>query len=288
LGVVAAGVLALRCGKGALVAKKAKDVKKLAEKIEFKPAKTLEEATTFGKNKLGIKNYDGFAEADADVLNWAHEACANIKNATKGKVQPFDAVVFVEMPETVLAGAFNDCNTQLGRVLGINKQAKQILDKLLQNANITGVNVSSQQAQNVVKNLNRYRQAPESFTFSDRMQLYEDLKCLIHSNGTQVGNKFSTLYHEVGHFEHQLAVGSKRYLEMGKPHECIENIGKVSEATTEFLNNPQIQKTANSISKYAQESPLEFVAETYSELIHGQKLSDDVMALYRKYGGPII
>lgn len=288
MGVVAAGVLALKCGKGASVAKKVSQAKPLSEKIKFKPAGTLEEAVAFGKNKLGIKNYDGFAEADKEVLNWAHEACANIKNATKGKVQPFDSIVYTDMPDNVLAVAYNNCNTQLGRVLGINNRTTQLLDKTLQNCNITGVNLSSQSAQNVVKNLNAYRQAPQSFTFGDKMQLYEDLKCLIHSNGTQVGSKFSSLYHEVGHFEHQLVVGENRYLQMGKPHECIKNIGRVSETTTDFLNNSQIQKTAASVSEYAKESPLEFVAETYSKLIHGEKLTDEVMALYQKYGGPVI
>lgn len=277
------GLLALTRGK----APKVSQTKKLAEKIKFKPAQTVDEAVAFGKNNLGIKNYEGFAAADKDVLNWANEACVNVKNVTKGKVQPFDSIVYTDMPDNVLAAAFNDCNTQLGRVLGINKNAKQLLDKVLQSANITGVNVSSEAAQNIVKNLSKYRQAPKSFTFGDKFQLYEDLKCLIHSNGTQVGNKFSSLYHEVGHFEHQLAVGN-RYLEMGKPQECIRQFGKVSEATTEFLNNPQTRNIAGTVSEYATESPLEFVAETYSKLIQGQKLPEDVMALYRKYGGPII
>ena len=39
-------------------------------------------------------------------------------------------------------------------------------------------------------------------------------------------------------------------------------------------------------TKYAKESPREFVVEVYAGMCDGNKYSDEVMALYRKYGGP--
>ena len=58
--------------------------------------------------------------------------------------------------------------------------------------------------------------------------------------------------------------------------------------TKEFLNTKSIQETASKVSDYAKESPLEFIAETFAGLIEGKTYSNDVMALYKKYGGPVI
>ena len=55
----------------------------------------------------------------------------------------------------------------------------------------------------------------------------------------------------------------------------------------EHLTNKEIQKTAGKVSQYAQTSIGEFVAEVYAGLISGNKFADDVLALYRKYNGPI-
>ena len=54
----------------------------------------------------------------------------------------------------------------------------------------------------------------------------------------------------------------------------------------EFKNNKASQETAGKVSNYSKTSIEEFIAETYAELISGQKLSDDIIALYKKYGGP--
>ena len=58
----------------------------------------------------------------------------------------------------------------------------------------------------------------------------------------------------------------------------------------EFLTNREIQSTAGKISAYAQTGIGEFIAETAKEMIRvkkeGRKLSDEVIALYRKYNGP--
>ena len=56
----------------------------------------------------------------------------------------------------------------------------------------------------------------------------------------------------------------------------------------EHINNKSIQDIAGQVSQYSQEGIGEFVAEVYSGLISGTKFSDDVMALYKKYGGPAL
>ncbi len=55
----------------------------------------------------------------------------------------------------------------------------------------------------------------------------------------------------------------------------------------EHITNKEIQMTAGEVSWYAKEGVGEFVAEVYAKMINGEKLSDDVLALYKKYNGPL-
>ena len=55
----------------------------------------------------------------------------------------------------------------------------------------------------------------------------------------------------------------------------------------EHITNKEIQMTAGEVSSYAKEGVGEFVAEVYAKMINGEKLSDDVLALYKKYNGPM-
>ena len=63
----------------------AKQAQQLAEHIEFKPAKTVEEAIQFGKTHLGIKDYKGFEAKDIEVVNWLNEGFVKANNKFKGK-----------------------------------------------------------------------------------------------------------------------------------------------------------------------------------------------------------
>ena len=56
----------------------------LPEKIEFKPAKTLEEGIKFSKDVLGIKEVS--KDFTLESINWANEGLVNVSNAYKGKV----------------------------------------------------------------------------------------------------------------------------------------------------------------------------------------------------------
>lgn len=107
------------------------------------------------------------------------------------------------------------------------------------------------------------------------------------------GDKFRTIYHEMGHLQHENSIGVDMYAQMAKPEECEKWFGKVTDITNDFVNSKEKQQIANRVSGYASESPLEFVAETYRKLINiaingGEKLPDDIMALYKEYKGPVI
>lgn len=185
LGVVAAGLLALKCGK----ASKVTQTKKLAEKIKFKPAQTAEEAVTFGKNNLGIKNYEGFAEADKDVLNWVNEGLTNVSNIMCGNTRAFNYIKY----DTFTGGyaaTLTDGGLMLNRnfFANIDKELSGrlgVLEKqgvLIRNANGQfGVSrfIDENYAKDILKHIERYNKG-EFSTFKDKMYLYNYFDEALH------------------------------------------------------------------------------------------------------------
>ncbi len=350
------------------------EVGKLAEHIDFTPAKTIEEALEFAKTKLGIKNYDN--RMPLDVMNWVNEGLVNINNATKGKSKLFDTIGYVPRDEEYLACFMNDISDpKFGATFNLNKKTFENIGHNIEQLIKYGLDEkilykdkdgklclynfyrNGDVSDNLLKSLNKFNENPDSFSLIDKIQLYEDfvslgnavegfyeapmskLKQLLANDGIQEtllahsklpdlkqieklstlqqrnvlvdivntcltsgdnlylayqkGDKFKTIYHEMGHLQHRLGIGEQKFLQMGKPEECIRDLGKVSDITNDFVNSKEKQQIANRVSNYAPESPLEFVAETYRKLITNalsgnEKLSDDVMNLYREYNGPAV
>ena len=77
------------------------------------------------------------------------------------------------------------------------------------------------------------------------------------------------LFHELGHKAH--STSCKNYNNLGLD-----------------WSQKEFQEIAAKVSQYSKESPEEFVAETFSLLVQGKKLPQDVLQLYEKCGGPII
>lgn len=80
---------------------------------------------------------------------------------------------------------------------------------------------------------------------------------------------FGGLFHEFGH---------KAHFSVCKEYGNLD----INWSKNEF------QDIASKVSKYSKTSPEEFVAETFSLLVQGKSLPQDVMQLYAKCGGPII
>lgn len=80
---IAAGVLIGLTAIGLIARGKLKAVTKLAENIEFTPAKTMEEAAEFAKTHLKIKKFD--TAGDLEIANWVNEALVKTSNKYKGK-----------------------------------------------------------------------------------------------------------------------------------------------------------------------------------------------------------
>ena len=119
---------AARQGRG-----RAKDVARQAadgikEHIDFKKAKSVEEAKQYGINNFGIEEYIGFCDKkqDLEILNWINEGLTNVSNRAKGKVDIPKCIYFGnDMP----AGTACGCNTTttvdghvVKSLLGINKK----------------------------------------------------------------------------------------------------------------------------------------------------------------------
>ena len=350
------------------------EVTKLAEHIDFTPAKTTKEAIEFAKTKLGVKNYDD--SMPLDVMNWVNEGLTNINNVRKGKAKLFDTITYMDLSEErVLASCANLDDYKLGMHLNVNKKIFENIGDSIERSIKSGLDKKilykdsegklalyrfyhcGEVSDNLLKNLNKFNENPESFSLMDKVKLYEeftsvgnavnsfydapysklenllkneriqetllahsklpDLKqieklstkqqrnvlvdvvntCLCSGDnvylGYTSGDKFRTIYHETGHLEHRIKIGEDKFLSMGKPEECIERFGKVSDITNDFINSKEKQQAANRVSNYAPESPLEFVAEVYRRLINKalggkENIPDDVMKLYNEYGGPAI
>ncbi len=91
LAVAGAATLACVLTKGKIGSKQAKQI---VEQVEFKPAKTVDEAKKFAEDTLKIQ-YNDYQYANLDLLNTINEMCS--KHIKKGKF--FDVIHF-EKPGT--------------------------------------------------------------------------------------------------------------------------------------------------------------------------------------------
>ena len=110
--------------------------------------------------------------------------------------------------------------------------------------------------------------------------------CINEANikiGYKPASRFKTIYHEFGHLNDPNI--SSRACEKAFYDSNKESYPK---ELTEWFNNTHNLKVSGEVSSYATENPAEFIAETFAGLVEGKTYSDDVMALYKKYGGPEI
>lgn len=284
-----------------------KPAQQLAEHIEFQPAKTIEEARAFAKDRLGVHYSD---IDDLEVVNFFNEWITGLHNKCKiidKSSYPKFIANYSRLGEGELA-CLCDSTLKVGReegyVMGVNmpliKNFGSSMDKWICDGSviaknktgnyvITNKSYDTEFTRNLVKRMNEYN--PKT-TFKEKNRIILDIMGL--QDGKIVNGKiqeihyhdFHCLNHELGHLRHQEAVNN--YNLMKKVDEFNALSQPVSDITHEFVTNPQIQQTARKVSDYATESPLEFVAETFSQLMEGKTFSDDVMALYKKYGGPVL
>jgi hypothetical protein len=89
-----------------------------------------------------------------------------------------------------------------------------------------------------------------------------------------------TFQHEIGHAFHWQSLGEPLFQKMRDNWNWVMS-------RTGHAADIELKMIARKVSTYAQDNPVEFVAETFTALIRGRRLPDDVLTLYKQLGGPI-
>ena len=201
------GITALVVG-GILYNKKinSEAVKELAEHIDFKEAKSLDEAIEFGKQCLGVKKYKGFKEADLDVLNWVNEGLVNVNNKAKGKAIMPNAVKYVKTINSEIGKGTTSVNG-LGTVkiakMGIEelkKDVTELSEKLFGVSKEEIGDVTFGQARNFLANMVKYDKSAR--------EIFEKMGYTINID------KFHEIYHEMGHLQHMHSISSDLFYQL--------------------------------------------------------------------------
>ena len=281
----------------------AKQAQQFAEHIEFKPAKTVEEAKKFAQEKLGVHYYE---IDDVDMINYINEWLTISYNKAKGKITVETYPKFFGNMTDELSASFGHYDGKIkdfgteGYLMGVNMNSFKHFDKFLDevldynhkqiNLDMFDSRKNHSLVKDFVKRVKNFNNT--TATFDEKIKIYQDYYKI--RDGRFVDgefipaeiSKFRDLWHELGHMKHQIC--SPNYNQMQKVEEFLEQGLPVPKITQEFVDNTVTQKTVKEVSEYASESPLEFVAETFAGLLEGKTYSDDVMALYKKYGGPAL
>ena len=129
LGLVTLGTIlaiALTRGKGA-----SKEIKQLAEHLEFKEAKTMEEAKKFAKDNFGMKLE---VNNNLTAANFFNKICTNVNNRFKGKAVLPEKIQYKEGDK----GRYNNMSW------GVSTKSLNIYgvpQAVLKNANMKGENI---------------------------------------------------------------------------------------------------------------------------------------------------
>jgi len=234
----------------------------IPEYIDFKNAQTFDEAIKFGKDNLGIFEYKNFEKNNIDILNWINEGLVNVYNKTKGKAHIPHYIKYESMGKTDNHMTKAAMNAQ-SATLTINKDFVEELKKYAVNkASLLKIKYPNSQ---------NWRTVEEFEKRANNLKYYFDFATDI------CYSRFSTIYHEMGHLQH-FYNNKKLYVNLNR---------KITDKETEKLKNLFESKISliKSISDYAATSPCEFVAETYSRLCDKVKLPNEIIELYKKFGG---
>ena len=346
--VLAAGVCAYFLTRGKIGSKQ---VQQLAEHIDFKEAKTVEEAIEFGKKHLGIKKYKGFEEKDLNVINWINEGLVNTSNKMKGKLNTTREVHYVNGNANLFASVDPE-----GRILKINKTVYGDIDTAINNylkdssyvtldiktgeCTIPAIyGAKSEDMVAILKKISEFRE--NKLNYREKIRLFTNLehiteevnafhlnplnkvqrmlnnpeirkraiknaletdinkiskmsideqvelldeymdKCNVRFKYRPV-SEFRPIYHELGH------INDPNVLQRAMRPEQYKNTGEYPQELKEWLGDENNTKVASLVSQYATSNPAEFIAETFATMCEEQEIQNGVMALYKKYGGPVV
>lgn len=268
----------------------------IAEHIDFTPAKSIEEAKIFAKEKLGIY-YNIKKEPSLDTINTINEWLSKEKTKT-GKI--FDIVDFngvipdkVNIDNILSCGTISQNNTKYN-FLSINVDSinnfDEIVKKVFEPDEISLSNIirknnnkyelinNNAKSANMDKFIEKLNNLNLKSSYKDKLELYDGMGAALqvveqlnknpnYKINMSDFNWEGAFLHEKGHMLHQ---------EVFKDFEKAPMLSALEE------------NIAMKVSNYAKSDIREFVAEVYKGLRNGRQFSDDIMALYKKYQGPSV
>lgn len=244
------GILAVGGLIAAAVLTRGKSLKntKLAEEITFKPAKTIEEARAFAKENLGVN----LKVNDLDICNYVNSRLVMVNNFTKGKsVMPKKVVI----QDIKSADGLEGFASWSKGTLSLSHSWEKIAD---------GARRNNHSLLEIDKFLSKEPEMAKCWQYCDK-----------------------TIAHELGHANH-----FKHCKDARKMHRIAENEAygiTDHHFTREFFKDIEGNEVIKNFhNEYGLSSPCEFVAETFSYLVQGRKIPEDVLKIYRKYGGPLV
>ena len=175
------------------------------------------------------------------------------------------------------------------------------LAEKLQMAIINGLNPDNMFASFLSKsNVKEFLKANSNLpqTLGDFMKLDFDTKISIlneiadktnaNLQNTNLGGPFRLINHEIGHVLHRKNIGEdlfNKYADYGTLVDQHPDYPTLWDKFKKEVGEEMYCEITANVTPYARTTPAEFVADVYSYLCNGVKFSDNIMNLYKKYGG---
>ena len=294
-----------------------KQVQQLAEHVDFQPAKTIEEAKLFAKEKLGV-HIDG--DLPVDVLNYANEGLCTLRNKAPKDFNikwiesnpiggGYDAEGLAQLISSKKNSNLYGINLSSNYIKNLDKTISELINGEIEKGALIKVNNKLQYSDlyaradissEISELANRFKANPASLSFKDKVRLHLGIcdieeGLFIQCNGDIskladnvkiISSPFHPIFHEEGHILHRMNITKDKF-DLLDHIEILKQKGLDTSIVEEFKN--KYQSIAGRVSDYAMDSPAEFVAEVYAKMLNGAKFDNEVMSLYAKYGGkPII
>jgi len=263
--------------------------------IEFKPARTIDEARKFAEENLLIYDYQ---LTDVNCANYLNEALSEYynKNGIKERVvkhvlpMPKEEKFFALMScfdwtLSINEHAFNDADSYIDKYLN-DETVKKRCDSADKRCALTESQKKYFEYYKAGAKNHSALPLKEKIGFMLFLRGFSGEKTVNNTDGKTAlpdGGPFWIINHEIGHLEHLENIGLAEYrkLDIG----FKKNMSR-EDAKAKFRGMEPDWESTLKVSDYASSNPKEFVAETFACLQNGVKFDDDVMELYEKYGGP--
>ena len=250
----------------------------LSRHIEFKEARTIDEAKAYAKNNLGVK----MNIKDLEYANLCNEAFTNVSNVFGGNVH-FPKKIktgHIFMPNAL--GMYKQTAFSSSITIDKNKIEKRIsdLDEFLRYytyEDLTSTNYG-EGYEDFCELLKKAYKAKYSLTTFEKLALatsigniqqilYQGARCDSYGRndyGNVYVDKFALVYHELGHcFDLKSSSDIKAFFKV--------------------LRNGGAELKNKILPEYSKSKPSEFVAEIFAGLVQGKTFDNNIMNLFRKY-----